>query len=122
MLQFITGDRSVHPAMAMGPVAVAMLKLLKADPATTFATGDNTGVESAVALVGLATGIEVTVVASPHKEDGSEDWDARHASLFDDPDVRVTFIHGKPEASRIGKSLIAAAANANDDERLTLLV
>lgn len=120
MLQFITGDRSVHPAMAMGVVAVAMLKLLKADPATTFATGDNSGVESAVALVGLSTGIDVTVIASPHKEDGSVDWDARHASLFADPDVHVTFVHGEPESSRIGKSLIAAYAN--DDERLTLLV
>lgn len=107
MLHFITGDRSVHPLAAMFPVAVEVIKIMSTDKDATFATGDNAGVESAVALLGLAAGLEITLVASPLNADGSVDWDARHTSLANDPTVRVTFLHGDLLASRVGKSLVA---------------
>lgn len=116
MKVFITGDRSLPAEVALLPVSVFVIKALRDDPNVEIMTGDNLGVESAVALLGLVADFPVTVVASPLLE-GKVDWDARHVSLLEDPEMRILFLHGDHLASRIGKSLVQY-----DDDRVTFVV
>lgn len=116
MLHFITGDRAVPAPYAIPAVAMLMLKIMSDDPGATFATGDNQGVESAVSLVALTAGIELpTVIESPRTEAGKVDWDARHAAVLADPNVKIHFVHSEPLSSHIGASLLAFADSGRVD-------
>lgn len=113
---FITGDRSLHPLVAVAAVAQTVSDLVEKysdGEHIQFYTGSvETGVERAVRYLVP----DVQVIVHSLTDEGYIDFDGRHEIMKAEADIAV-LIHPSPLESRIGASLAKSFA----DEKLVIV-
>lgn len=109
----ITGDRSMHPVLAVNLVAQALAVLPEG---TEIATGTLGGVEAAVRYLLPGVAAHWQVVGG---EVTDETLDHRHQAMRADGVERVIFLHADPFESRIFKSVLRVWP---EDEAVSFLV
>lgn len=105
---FITGDRSIPADVALGLVALTMLK----ETATRggdvqFATGTESGVEAAVRFAAEKAGLSLQIAETPViNEQGHKDFGLRAQNVAAESDVLFLILHAAPHASRITSQML----------------
>jgi hypothetical protein len=112
---FLTGDRSMNPAVAfpvaakiLGDIAVNnVVARLAGDEAQVveIVTGDNDGFELVIRMLLEGLGATAQVIPTGVTDDNKPAWDVRHEVVNARCD-KVAFVHTDPLGSSIGQSLM----------------
>ena len=119
MRLFLTGDRAMHPELALviasGVLAREAVLANQADEKIELiGTGDNDGFESGVRSLCSTLGIACQVVQTGVNPDTSKPaWDTRH-ELVDAGFEKVVMAHSDPLASSIGSSAMKVLGDKLD--------